>query len=83
MQVHDFANELRQVVVDDIQFKLARFNLRDVEYVIDYMNQRMGRFPNGFHVLLLLTVKGALDLHEFRHADHTVQGCSYLMAHIR
>ena len=65
-----------------VQRQLPRFDLGEVEDVVDHREQGFARVPDGHQVLALLGRQRALE-DQFRHADDRVQGRADLVAHVR
>jgi len=65
-----------------LQFEFAGFNLREIQYVIDDGEQRIGAAARGFDVFALFIRQVGLQ-QEGSHADDPVHRRADLMAHVR
>ena len=65
-----------------LQFQLARFDLREVEDVVDDREQRVRTATNSLHVFALFV--GEICIEQKRdHADHTIHRRANFVTHVR
>ena len=80
-RLHRVAKTFPQVERAAIEREFARFDLREVEDVVDHREQGLARVPDRLEELPLLDRKMALQ-DQFRHADDRVQWRADLVAHV-
>ena len=73
-------HQLDQVALDGIELQAARFDLREVEHVIDDREQRIGGAMNGLGEASLRGIEPRIE-QQRRHAQHAVHRRAQLVAH--
>src|SRR5258708_39240686 len=77
-----FIDRVAQAEFDPLELELARLHLREIQYVVDDLQQRSSGVRNGFRqVPLARSELGRLQ--KFRHAHDAVHRRTNLMAHAR
>ena len=74
------ADDLADVELDFFQLQAARLDLREVENVVEQMQQRIGGLLDDIEITLLLSGQRSRE-RQFGHADDAVHGRADFMAH--
>ncbi len=64
-----------------VEVYLARLDLREVQYVVNNRQQRVGGFHDHRQILALLVVQIGIE-RQFGHSQHTVHGGADFVGHI-
>ncbi len=67
---------------DMFEHHLARFDLREVENIVQQREQRIGAALGGFELIFLLTADASIE-RQIEHAEQAVHGRAQLMRHVR
>ncbi|MNJ47621.1 hypothetical protein D3C77_427830 [compost metagenome] len=79
-RLHAAADQFAQVEVDVFQLKVGTLDPREVENVIDHLEQMAGRFAGHGGVLGLLFAQGC-GFQQLQHAQYAVHGRAQLVTH--
>ena len=79
-QTASFLYHVRHIRGHAFDFQFASFYLREIEYVLDDVQQNKSRFPDEIDHLYLVATETGLPQH-VGHADHTIHGSADLVAH--
>ena len=79
---HDVLDDLAEVEIHRVERQLARFDLREVEDVVEQAHQRVGRDLHHLEILALLRRQLGGE-RELGHADDAVHRRADLVAHVR
>ena len=80
LAVYDFGNDVVEVERAAFDVRAASFQSRDVEHVVDVVQQQAARSFHDFQVVALALGEGGVA-HQLHRAEHTVQRCTHLVAH--
>ncbi len=78
----DIIDDFQHVDSNRVQFQLVRFNLREIENILNNPHQNFAGIKDGSGQALLFRGEGSVQ-HQFRHTDDTTHGGPNFMAHRR
>ena len=78
---YDPRNVFVEPEVDRVEFHFARLDLREIQYVINNHQQRIGGLHDHREILMLLVGQIGIE-RQFGHSQHTVHGRADLVGHV-
>ncbi|MGB0127277.1 MAG: hypothetical protein WBP72_06525, partial [Rhodocyclaceae bacterium] len=76
-----FIDQIAQDEIDFVEFQLARFDLGEIEYLVEGGQQRLGRALGHLAIAALLVVQVRFQ-HQRHHPEHPVHRRADLVTHV-
>ena len=79
---HHFIDKVAQVERGFIQLQPARFDLREIQHIVDHRQQSFRRSPHDMNILALFGREIGIE-DQLCHAQNPVHGGAHFVAHVR